>query len=57
MEVTKTEIHKIINYLDDAAAIYESLARLRMQKCSCRAHMIKQLTHKLKSKLHSNDKK
>lgn len=47
MEVTKTDLLKIIAYLDDAAQLYEALP---MQKCRCRAHMIRQLTAKLKSK-------
>lgn len=34
-------------YLDDAARLYDALP---MQKCKCRAHMIRQLIVKLKKK-------
>lgn len=43
MEICKTDVRKIIQYLDDAAKLYDALP---MQKC--RAHMIKQLIIKLK---------
>lgn len=55
MEVVKTDVQKIIAYLDDAARLYDALAVLPMQKCNSRSHMIKQLTNKLKLKL--NQKK
>lgn len=55
MEVSKTDINTVIKYLEDAAKLYDTLAGLPMQKASCRSHMIKQLTQKLKIKL-SNDK-
>lgn len=45
MEIVKTDLQKVISYLDDAARLYEALP---MQKCKCRAHMIRQLTEKLK---------
>lgn len=45
MEICKTDVRKIIQYLDDAAMLYDALP---MQKCKCRAHMIKQLIIKLK---------
>ena len=48
----KTDLQKVISYLEEAAKLYDALP---MQKCKCRAHMINQLTTKLKSKL--NDKK
>lgn len=51
MEIVKTDLQKVIAYLDDAAMLYDALAALPMQKCRCRAHMIRQLTDKLKSKL------
>lgn len=51
MELSKTDVQKILAYLDDAAKLYDALP---MQKCKCRAHMIKQLTTKIKTKL--NDK-
>lgn len=47
MEITKTDLAKIISYLDEAAKLYDALP---MQKCKCRAHIIKQLTIKLKTK-------
>lgn len=43
MEVAKTDMQKIIAYLDDAAKLYDALATLPMQKCNSRSHMIKQL--------------
>lgn len=54
MEISKTDITTAIKYLEDAAKLYDALAVLPMQKASCRSHMIKQLTQKLKLKL--NDK-
>lgn len=45
MEIVKTDLQKILSYLDDAAKLYDALP---MQKCKCRAHMIRQLTEKLK---------
>ncbi len=54
MEISKTDITTAIKYLEDAAKLYDALAALPMQKASCRSHMIKQLTQKLKNKL--NDK-
>lgn len=46
--ITKTDFQKIISYLSDAAKLYEALP---MQKCRCRAHMIRQLIVKLQSKI------
>lgn len=51
-DVCKTDLQKVIFYLDEAAKLYDALP---MQKCKCRAYMITQLTNKLKTKL--NDKK
>lgn len=51
MEVPKTDIQKAISYLSDAARLYEALP---MQSMKCRAHMIRQLTAKLKTKLNNN---
>lgn len=51
-DVCKTDLQKAISYLNEAAKLYDALP---MQKCKCRAHMIKQLNIKLKSKL--NEKK
>ena len=52
-DLCKTDLQKVISYLDEAAKIYEALP---MQKCKCRAYMITQLTNKLKIKL-NHDKK
>lgn len=46
--ICRTDILKICAYLDDAARLYEALP---MQSMKSRAHMIKLLTRKLKSKL------
>lgn len=51
-DICKTDLQKVISYLEEAAKLYDALP---MQKCKCWAHMINQLTTKLKSKL--NDKK
>lgn len=55
MEVSKTDINTVIKYLEDAARLYDALATLPLQRATCRSHMIKQLTQKLKNKL-NNDK-
>ena len=47
MEITKTDFQKMIFYLDEAANLYDAMP---MQKCKCRAHMIRQLIAKLKAK-------
>lgn len=47
-DICKTDLRKVISYLDEAAKLYEALP---MQKCKCRAHMIKQITTKLKTKI------
>jgi len=47
-DICTTDLRKIISYLHEAAELYDALP---MQKCKCRAHMINQLTIKLKSKL------
>lgn len=51
-DICKTDLQKTISYLDEAAKLYEALP---MQKCKCRAHMIRQLLSKLKNRL-ENDK-
>lgn len=48
MEITKTDLSKVISYLYDAARLYDALP---MQSMKSRAHMIRQLTEKLKSKI------
>ena len=51
---SRTDLQKIIIYLDDAAKLYDALAALPMQKCNSRSHMIRQLTDKIKSKIKKN---
>ena len=46
----------MIKYLEDAARIYDALAVLFVQKCTCRSHMIKKMVNKYKQKLQDNDK-
>lgn len=53
MEITKTDLSKAIAYLDGACKLYEALP---MQAMKSRAHMIRQLTAKLKSKLDNESK-
>lgn len=48
IRVSVSDMRKAISYLDEAAKLYDALP---MQKCKCRAHMINQLTTKLKTKL------
>lgn len=47
MELCKTDMQRIIKYLEDAATLYDAQAA---QRHKCRAHMIKQLILKLKKK-------
>lgn len=51
MGISKTDIQKAITYLNDACKLYEALP---MQSMKSRAHMIRQLTAKLKNKLNDN---
>ena len=46
MEVTKTDMQKIVSYLDDAARLYDALPML---SCKSRAHMIRRLIAKLRN--------
>lgn len=48
MEISKTDLLKVVNYLNDAAKLYEALP---MQSMKSRAHMIRQLTDKIKNKI------
>ena len=48
MEIPKTELVKVIDYLPAAARLYDALP---MQSLKCRAYMIRQLTDRLKQKL------
>lgn len=47
MEITKTDMAKIVQYLVDSAALYDALP---MQKCKSRAFMIRQLLNKIRKK-------
>lgn len=53
MEISKTDLQKVIAYLGDASKLYEALP---MQSMKCRAHMIRQLVEKLKTKLNTDGK-
>lgn len=53
MEISKTDLQKVVTYLNDACKLYEALP---MQAMKCRAHMIRQLTAKLKTKLNGDGK-
>lgn len=48
IELCKTDLLKVISYLNDAAKLYDALP---MQSLKSRAHMITQLTSKLKKKI------
>lgn len=48
MEICKSDLTKIIKYLNDAAALYDQQHK---QKYNCRAWCIRQLTTKLTNKL------
>ena len=50
-DLCKTDLQRIIKYLDDAAALYDKQHGLRN---SCRAWCIRQLTQKLKKKISQN---
>ncbi len=51
--MSKTDLQKVIAYLGDASKLYEALP---MQSMKCRAHMIRQLVEKLKTKLNTHGK-
>lgn len=48
MDICKTDVQKIIKYLDDAAKVYDFLPGRRF---ACRAWVIRQQVKKLKTKL------
>lgn len=48
MEIAKTDLLKVIDYLNAASRLYEALP---MQSMKSRAHMIRRLTAKLKTKM------
>lgn len=52
MEISKTDIQKVVAYLDAACKLYEALP---MQSMKSRAHMIRQFTAKLKTKINNNN--
>lgn len=52
-DVSKTDLSTAVKYLEDALKLYDALAAIPMQKASCRAHMIRRLVDKLKSKIDS----
>lgn len=54
MEISKTDLQKVLAYLNDACKLYEALPMLSMKS---RAHMIRLLTAKLKSKLTNNERR
>lgn len=51
MEIPKTDMLKILTYLSDAARLYEAIGTLPSQKCVSRAHMIRQMVSKIKSRM------
>lgn len=48
MDVSKTDVQKIIKYFDDAAKVYDTLPG---QRNNCRAWVIRQMIKKLEKKL------
>lgn len=48
MEICKTDVRKIIQYLDDAAKLYDTR---RGQRNVCRAGVIRRMIEKLEKKL------
>lgn len=53
MQITKTDLLKVLAYLDDAAQIYAAMDKPRHQ---WRAVLIRRLTAKLKTSLKSDGK-
>lgn len=51
-DVCRTDLLKVIAYLNDAAKLYDALP---MQAMKSRAHMIKQLANKLKPKAYGKN--
>jgi hypothetical protein len=51
MEISKTDVQKIIKYLGDAVEVYDQMPR---QRNVCRAWVIRQLIKKLLKKLSTN---
>lgn len=55
-QVSKTNLSTAIKYLEDAAKLYDALAAMPLQRAASRAHMIRQLTRKLKDKLSASQR-
>lgn len=56
MDISKTDLQKVIAYLNDACKLYGALGALPMQAARSRAHMIRQLTAKLKTKFDNGNR-
>lgn len=54
MDICKTDVQKIIKYLDDAAKVYDTLPG---QRNVCRAWVIRQQIKKLNKKCRANEGK
>lgn len=54
MEICKTDMQKIIKYLDDAAKVYDTLPG---QRNTCWAWVIRRLINKLQNKLFNSNSK
>lgn len=52
MEICKTDVRKIIQYLNDSAMLYDTQTGFRS---SCRAQMLRRLSKKLNNKLSKNE--
>lgn len=48
MEISKTDVQKIIKYFDDAAKVHDTLPG---QRNNCRAWVIRQMIRKLEKRL------
>ncbi|MBR5281300.1 MAG: hypothetical protein IKU22_00800 [Alistipes sp.] len=48
MEISKTDVQKIIKYFDDAAKVYDTLPG---QRNVCRAWVLRQMIRKLEKRL------
>lgn len=52
LQITRTDMQKVVSYLNDASRLYDALP---MQSMKSRAHMIRQLVTKLQ-KIQANGK-
>lgn len=48
MEISKTDVQKIIKYFDDAAKVYDTMPG---QRNNCRAWVLRQMIRKLEKRL------